>query len=72
MRYIIKNITEETFVSEENNGNVEHTEKQEEALVFNEEWDAESTLEMLNDTKEDCYSLVEIEDIDEDEDIAKL
>jgi hypothetical protein len=70
MKAIIKNISkntficsapEKTFLHSEKTGEIKHTKDENKALVFYDEWDAESTLEMLNDTKEDCYSLIQLD-----------
>lgn len=63
MRYqaYIRNITIGQWLKTEQAGTVEHTENQNEMLVFYDEDDAENTLEYLNDTFSDAYVL-QIED----------
>ncbi|QST02695.1 hypothetical protein IMZ31_19290 (plasmid) [Pontibacillus sp. ALD_SL1] len=57
----IKNIDQDTWLKEEENGEVKHTKNEEEMLVFYDDEDAESTLEYLNDSFSDSYVLL-IED----------
>lgn len=53
----IFNSTTKQFVLNERNGVVEYTPLETEAVIFYEE-DAESTLVMLNDIYEDCFTLI--------------
>lgn len=57
----IRNITIGKWLKTKQAGTVEHTENQNEILVFVDEDDAESTLEYLNDNFSDAYVL-QIED----------
>lgn len=56
---IIKNITKNTYIQEEKNGVVKETKDQNKALVFFDECDAESVLELVNSNYPDCYQLIE-------------
>lgn len=59
-KYIIKNISKGTFISDETNGKVKHTRKEINAVVFFDEMEAETVLEFLNDTYSDCYTLIDL------------
>ena len=53
----IKNITQNTFVTEEMNGSVWYG-PMEDRLLFYDEAEAEAVLELLNDIYADCFSLI--------------
>ena len=55
----IKNITRDTWLSEEKNGKIKHTKDENKALVFYDEDEAVAVMEMLNDTKQDAYTLID-------------
>lgn len=55
---VIKNIDKDTWVKNENDGEIEETDDFDEALVFYDWADAESILEYLNDEFSDCYQLI--------------
>lgn len=55
----IKNITTGEWLKEEANGNVQHSNKDNEKLIFLDEEDAESTLEYLNENFSDAYVLLD-------------
>lgn len=61
----IKNVTTGEWLSNEKNGVVECSDKEEERLIFSEEEDAESTLAFINDIHEDCFTLI-LEESSED------
>lgn len=54
----IKNITTGEWLQQENGEIVTFSEKLEERLIFHDEEDAELTLFFLNDTMEDCFTLM--------------
>lgn len=57
---IIKNITKDLWVKEENNGRIKHTEDENKAMLFYDEEDAESLLEYLNSFFPDFYTLLKM------------
>jgi predicted ribosome-associated RNA-binding protein Tma20 len=61
---VIKNITKNMWVSEENNGKIKHTIYENKALVFYNEEDAVPTLEYLNGYFPDFYTLIEVKRIE--------
>ena len=63
MIHLIKNITKGKWVNIDN-GRVTSGQYKK-ATVFFEEDDANATLEMLNDTKQDCFTLIPITETDD-------
>lgn len=55
----IKNITTNEWVSDENQGVATHDKLKYNACIFNEEHDALSTCECLNENSKDCYTLID-------------
>jgi len=54
----IKNITKNKWLESEINGEVKHTSKEQNRLIFYDGLDAESTLAFLNEAHSDCYTLI--------------
>ena len=53
----IKNITTNQWLTDETDGVAAFSELKRDACIFNDEFDANATLELLNDRYEDCFTL---------------
>jgi hypothetical protein len=66
--YVIKNITKDLYVKQDFDNSPIELVPEGECTVFYEEGEAEVLLEELNDTKEDCYTLIEDTNSDNEDD----
>ena len=55
---IIKNISQDKWLVDETDGAITLNDDREYATLFLEKTDAENTIEFLNDTQKDCYTLI--------------
>ena len=65
--YTIKNITKNLYVKQDFDNSPIELVPEDKCTVFYEEGEAEALLEELNDTKEDCYTLIEDTNSDDEE-----